>query len=503
MTLRQILIASALAFPAPALAQEAPTLRIAVQSAPVSLDPAIALANNAFYLSDNTFDTLVRRNYQSNAEYTGREYVPALAESWERTDDLTTVLKLRKGVTFQNGEPFTAEDVKFTFDRILDPASKYVAARGHLATIAAINVIDDFTVAVVTKTPDAALFDLLAYPGTSIVPSDYYQQVGFDGFGQKPVGTGPYQLTSYVADQGLTFTANATYWKGKPPAGGLNISITPEVSARITALANGEIDIAGSIPPDQVATVDAIDRVSVQSVLVNSQIINYNTYIPVMNKQFRQGLNLAINRELLAKALWMGNAEPLQHGHQYEEWGELYNPNRAGFAYDPEKAKELIAASGYSGEEIVFHSHPVYYTHGLAAAEAITDMWRKVGVKARVEVNEKWAVIRQDDPSYTVRNVSDWTIIPDPAATIGFTWTISGIWKDKAAFEAIAAQARAALDPKIRAGLYQKMLDIFEEEAPGTVLYRVKEAYGVSDKLNWHPFTNYIMDFRPEALSFK
>ena len=502
--LKQLLLAGVLAVSASnmATAQEARPVRVAVQAAPTSLDPAMSLGNSAFYLTHNTFDTLVKRNYLANADYTGKEFVPGLAESWERTDDLTLVLKLREGVTFQNGEAFTADDVKFTFDRILEAESPYVGARGHLASIESVNVIDDFTVSVVTKNSDAALIDLLAYPGTSIVPKDYYQEVGFETFGQKPIGTGPYQVVSYVADEGINFNANASYWDGVPPASGLVISIVPEVSARITALANGEIDIAGSIPPDQIPTVDAMDGISVKSVHVNSQILNYNTYLPFMNKPFRQALNLAIDRELLSQALWLGQAKVLP-SHQYEEWGPLFNKDRPGFSYDPDKARELIAASGYAGEEVVFHSHPVYYTNGLAAAEAVTEMWRNVGVNARVQVNERWSVIAQDDPKYGVRNVSDWTILSDPAATIGWTWTIAGIWKDKEAFIELRDKARAALDPQVRRDLYQQMLDIFEEEAPGTVLYRVKEAYGVSDKLAWHPFTNYIMDFRKEALSFR
>lgn len=499
---KSLMLIALLALPTMASAQEAPSIRVAVPATLATLDPGMALGNAGFSVSHNAFDTLVKRNFLSNDEYTGKEFIPGLASNWERQDDLTMIFTLRDGVKFQNGEPLTADDVKFSIDRILDPDSLYVNARNHLSNIASIDVIDDKTVKVVTKIPDAAILDLMAYPGTSIVSKAYYEKVGFESFGQQPIGTGPYKIVSYTPDQALKFVAFADYWDGAPPAASLTFNIVPEVAARITALANGEVDIATSIPPDQIAAVDQLDGVSVESVLVNSHVLYYNTFAPFMNKKLRQAMNLAIDRELLGQALWMGMAKMLP-SHQYAEWGPLYNADRPGFPYDPDKARKLIAESGYKGEEIVFHSHPVYYTNGLAEAEAIVEMWRKVGLNARVQVNERWDAVKTDDPTFGARNSSDWTILSDPAATIGWTWGIAAKWKDKAAFEALAVDARSALDPEKRRDLYQQMLDLFEDEAPGTVLFRVREAVGVSDKIDWHPFTNYIMDFRKEALSFR
>lgn len=504
--LRQLLMAGCLALPfsvpVAARAQEAPALRVAVQTVRSTFDPAIALGNDGFSVSFNTFDTLIMRNFRSNEAYTGIEFQPGLAVAWESVDDRTTLFTLRDGVTFQNGDPLTADDVAFTFQRIMAPDSLYVAARNQLENIESVEAVDDRTVRIVTRTPDAALFHLLSYPGTSIVPRAYFESVGFEAFGQQPVGTGPYQITSFVADQALTMVANPDYWGGAPAASSVTYAIVPEVTARITALANGEVDIAASIPPDQMPAVQAMNGVSVRRVQVNSHVLNYNTFLPFLDRDLRQALNLAIDRDLLARALWSGSAEVLR-GHQYPEWGPLYAPDRPGFAYDPDRARALIEASAYDGEEIVFHTHPVYYTNGLAAAEAVVEMWRNVGLNARVQVNERWAVIQRDDPSYGVRNVSDWTILSDPAATISWTWGLAGMWDDKAEFLALAARARAELDPEARRALYQQMLDIFETEAPGTVLYRVYEAYGVSDRIDWHPYTNYMMDFRAGSLAFR
>src|SRR5690606_19455331 len=109
-------------------------------------------------------------------------------------------------------------------------------------------------------------------------------------------------------------------------------------------------------------------------------------------------------------------------------------------------------------------------------------------------VNERWTAMQRDDPQYGLRNGSDWTILSDPAATIGWTWTIAAAWADNEDFRTLATEARSEMDPDARRALYGRMLDIFDREAPGTVLYRVRETYGVSDRLDWHPYTNYVMD---------
>lgn len=486
---------------ATAQAETRPTLTVAVQSVHSSLDPAVALANSGFPLSFNMFDTLIRRDFLSNEEATGNKFEPGLAESWEWVDETTLKLTLRDGLTFHNGEALTSEDVKFTFDRILDPDSQYVAARFQLGTIDHVEVVDQRVVTIATKQPDAMLIDMLAYVGSAIVPKDYFESVGFDGFGQKPVGAGPYRFTALMPDEEVRLAAFDDYWAGKPPASELTFRVMPEVSARITALANGEVDIINSVPPDQLTAIEGLDCCEVRSVLVNSHVLNYKTAHPVMaDKTFRQALNLAIDRQLLSDALWNGEAAVLK-GHQYSEWEELYNPQRSDFAYDPDQARQLLEKSSYDGEEIVFATHPVYYTNGQAEAQAVVEMWRKIGVNAKVRVDENWYGNSKSDPEIAVRNLSDWLIVADPNATILWSWSVTALWEGNEAFVTLGEAARSSLDPKVRFAKYQEMLDLFEEEAPGTVLFRTREYYGVRKAISWQPYTVYMMDFRAPNLS--
>ena len=478
-------------------------LVVGVQEVRARFDPAMETGNTGFPLTNAMFDTLIRRDFKSNDLGTGTGLMPGLAKSWRRLDDVTLELTLREGLTFHNGEPLTSDDVKFTFDRILDPESNYSRARFQFANIDRVEAVDDLTVRIVTKTPDPVIEKLLFFPGASIVPKDYFEEVGFDAFGQKPVGAGPYAFVRSIEDDRTVLAANEDYWLGVPPVSRLVFREIPEISARITALANGEVALVNNVPPDQLSAIERLECCEIRSVMVNSHVLNYRTANPVMaDKRFRQGLNLAIDRELLSEALWQGKAI-IPRGHQYEEWGELYNSERSMLAHDPERARKLIAESGYAGEPVHFITHPVYYTNGMPAAEAIVSMWRKVGVNAELQVSENWYKVSNDEPGIEVRNLSDWLVVPDPHATIVWSWTVTALWSGNEPFQELGRRAAATLDTQERYRVYQEMQDMFIEEAPGTVLYRVPEFYGVRRDIAWQPYSVYLMDFRPDNLSFR
>lgn len=501
---RWLLLVAALVWPAAIHAQDADRdFVVGVQDIRNTLDPAMALANAGFPLTNAVFDTLLRRDFSSDGQGTGVALRPGLAESWQRIDDRTVELTLRASLAFHNGEELTSDDVKFTFDRILDPDSKYGSARFQLSNIESIETPDPLTVRVITKEPDPMLEQLLAYPGSAVVPKDYFNEVGFEAFGQKPVGAGPYSLLSFVDNDHVRLEAFPDYWAGRAPASRLTFREIPEVSARITALANGEVALVNSLPPDQLSAVSGLECCEVRSVMTNSHVLNYRTSNSTMaDPRFRRGLNLAINRALLAEALWQDKAS-VPRGHQYPEWAELYDEERSLLTYDPEVAKRLIAESGYAGQKIEFVTHPVYYTNGLAAAQAVVEMWRDVGVNAEVRVDENWYATSNNDPDIEVRNLSDWLIVPDPHATIFWSWTVTSLWDDNDAFRKLGEQAGTTLDRERRRALYKEMLDLLEQEAPGTVLYRVPEFYGVRSDVAWQPYSVYMMDFRKENLAFQ
>ncbi|MER8758046.1 ABC transporter substrate-binding protein [Mesorhizobium sp. M0976] len=502
--MRKLLLAMAIMLPTFAVAQEdtRPPLTIGVNTVRSNFDPGLALGNVDIPITYNVFDTLVARNFSKSKDRTSYELVPGLAQSWKQIDDRTVEFSLRSGVSFHNGQPLTSADVKFTFDRILNPNSDYVEARNLLKVIEKVDIVDDLTVRITTKAPSPVLLQLLAYHSSEIVPKAYFTSVGESGFGQKPVGTGPFAFVKLQPDESMELKANDAYFRGRPTVSTLTFKAIPEVSARITALANGEVDIANSLPPDQLKAVESLGCCEIRSTLANHHFIQYNTYNPVMaDKKLRQALNLAIDRQLLVDALWDGKAT-LPHSAQYEGWGPgLYNPNRPTPPFDPDKARRLLKESSYKGQPIYYVTHPSYYTNGVPVAEAVVEMWKAIGVNASVRVDEGWGKLTKDDPILTVRNSSDWVVPTDPAVTLYMTWS-KDLWKDEAEFDALAEQGETTLDVKRRYDIYQKMIDIFEEDAPGTYLYRAPDFYGVRSGIEWLPNTEYTMDFRPDNIHF-
>lgn len=477
-------------------------LIVGVQGLPGGMDPAAELSNVGTRVTYNVFDTLIRRNFLNN-----NVLEPALAVSWERQGNTVLELKLREGVTFHNGATFTASDVKFTFDRIYATDSTLAEAQGYFASFKEVRIVDDYTVQIETHEPDPLLEQRLASWASWIVPQDYIEEIGGnEAFALAAVGTGPYKIIEFSPDDQLVLEVHEGYWEELPPIKRLVFRVIPEASTRVTALINGEVQIITNIPPDQVPTIETADNVEVRQIpLANMHVIRYNTKHPVLqNKELRQAMNLAIDRQLLIDTLWGGKAVALR-SHQFEEYGDLFNAERPFTAYDPERAKELVAASGYDGSVINYETEANYYTNGLQAGEAIVEMWKAVGINAAIRLRQPGESIPVEESM--VANWSNSSILADPDGTLWRSWgEKSGVqknyWTAPAEFNTLGNEARTTLDKELRFKNYQRMLDIWEDEAPGTVLYIPVENYGVAKDVLWQPYPFYYSDFRAYNLSF-
>ena len=486
-----------------------PALTVGVAENPGGLDPAVELSNVGSRVVYSLYDTLIRRDFLADGTGTGSELVPMLAESWERVSDTELVLRLRDDVVFHNGDQLTSEDVRFTFERILAPDSPYGESQGYFTTFERIETPGPYTVRIVTSAPDPILEQRLASWASQILPKRYFERVGAEAFAQAPVGTGPYRFAEMRSDDRIVLAAFDDYWGGRPPASGVTFRVIPEVAARVTALVNGEADIVTNVPPDQVPVISGYDDVEVRSVvLANTHVLRYNTANAVLDDaRLRQAMNLAIDRQLLSDALWGGGAL-VPNGHQYSEFGALYNPERPSPPYDPERALELVEASDYNGEPVVFRTSATYYTNGLQAAQAIVEMWRAVGINAEVQTAEETG-LPADDPDSMVVNWSNSAIYPDFDGSLYRTWGPSsgtqadGYWNPPPEFNELGEQARTTLDTAARYDVYQQMLDLWEAQAPGTILYQPLESYGVRRDVRWQPYSFYFMDLRGDNLSFE
>ena len=479
------------------------TLIVGVQGLPGAMDPANELSNVGTRVTYSVYDMLIRRDFLDN-----NKLVPSLATSWERTSDTVMRLTLRDDVTFHNGDPFTAADVKFTFDRLRLPDTALVEAATYFASFKEVRVIDDYTVEIETNEPDPLLEQRLASWGSWIVPQKYIESVGGDAaFAQAAIGTGPYKVKSFEPDNELVLETYEGYWGELPPVKQVIFRVIPEPSTRVTALLNGEVQIITNIPPDQVPTLESAENVTLKQIpLANMHVLRYNTNHPVMSDvKLRQAMNLAIDRQLLIDTLWGGKAVALR-GHQFEEYGDLYNAERPFTPYDPEAAAQLVEESSYDGSVIQYATDANYYTNGLQAGQAIIEMWRAVGINAEIRLTQPGESIPAEERM--VGNWSNSSILADPDGALWRGWgagsaTQRDAWPAPEEFNQLGLEARSTLDKEVRYNNYQRMIDIWEAEAPGTVLYVPVENYAMANDVQWQPYPFYYMDLRAYNLAFK
>ena len=234
----------------PAAAQSPGELRVALPWTPENLDPTMNLSSIRAKVGVSIFDSLVGRDAENRI-------APQLAESWKALDDLTLQLKLRRGVVFHNGEPFNAEAVRFTFERVLDPNQKS-PNRANVGEVARVEVVDDYTVNLVLRQPYAPLLNrLIDFP---IVPPKYTAEKGNQGLALRPVGTGPFKFVELVKDDHMIVEAFDRHWRGAPKIRRIVYKPIPEPFTRAAALRNNEVDVIDTVPPNLAGELERARR---------------------------------------------------------------------------------------------------------------------------------------------------------------------------------------------------------------------------------------------------
>lgn len=529
------------------MADTRPDLTVAVNKLPRGLEPAVRSGNVDVRVTYSIFDTLIRRDFRTNTGTASPKLIPGLATSWKRVDPSTLDLELRKGVKFHDGGAFTADDVVFTFskERLTGKNSAIPRGRSFLGNIDRVEKLGEHKVRIVTKKPDLVLeHRLSSYASWIVSKASYYKhkekgeaavkaamakmKAGGDDAkkGKKkkkkgkphwmhtaikeltwnPVGTGPYKFRDWKSGDYVALASNDDYFMGKPAAKTVTFKVVPETSARIAGLVSGEYDIIVEIPPDQVPVVKNYSDLKTKSVVIdNSHVVVFNTKHPSLkDKRVRQALSLAIDRSKLIKALWNGQTFTA-NGHQLPSFGELYDKNRVGYRYDPAAAKKLLQESGYKGETVSYRFIPGYYTNSTEAAQIIQEMWKAVGFNIKLEPVENFKAVRAK--GVAIYPWSNTFRYPDPVGAIYLNWGPLAavqrkhkLWAAPAEFNDGMKTLLGSADQAERRKVFQKTLDVFEDEMPGTLLYNPISTYGVRKGIDWTPYTLYYMDLRPDNL---
>ena len=483
-----------LAAPATAPAQPASELRVAIPWTPENLDPTMNLSSIRAAVGVSIFDSLVGRAADNRI-------VPQLAESWRLLDDLTWQFKLRKGVVFHDGEPFNAEAVRFTIERVLDPNQKS-PNRANIAEIAKVEVLDDFTVNLVTRQPYAALLNrLIDFP---IVAPKYAAEKGNAAVALRPVGTGPFRFVELVKDDHLVVEAFDRHWRGAPKIRRIVFKPIPEPFTRAAALRNNEVDLVTTLPPNLAREVDRVAGIRVHRVPSTWIIyLGLNAFKkPLSDVRVRQALNYATDVDAIIRNVLDGNGRRLEGPLTPQMFG--FDASVRGYTHDPAKARRLLAEAGYpDGLEITLEAPAGRYQGDKEIAEALGGQWAKAGFKPRVQVAEWGAYFKR----YLSKQFQDAYLLglggPMQDGDELYNLVSSkgrGLYYRNEKVDLLFDQGRSTMDPARRRKVYSELARIMVEDAAWVYLMQQVDIYASRDRLAWTPRPDQWMLFHDAAL---
>jgi peptide/nickel transport system substrate-binding protein len=462
-------------------------------------DPHMSTSANDIRVSFNLFDNLVSR-------HPDQKLYASLATEWKLEGPATWRFRLRQGVKWHSGDPFSSADVKASLERTFDPAAK-TRVSTVFTSIDRIEAPDAATVLIHTKKPDPLLPARLAFYGGQIVPKKYLEAVGADAFNLKPVGTGPVRFGSWTKDDKAVLEANPDYWGGKPDFDRMVFRAVPETAPRIASLLKGEVDVITQLPPDHGERVNGTASTRVVGALyAGLYVLAVNSKVkPLDNPLVKQALALAIDRDAIVKELWRGRgmvpSGPIAKGDNH------YDASLPPLRYDPKEARDRLRKAGYKNDEITLETTVGYMANDKPMAEAIVGMWRDAGVNAKVETME-YSVRAQKIREKTFKGLW-WS---DPTSTLGdpdgMMWRLLGpggpqdYWRH-AEFDELGNAARFSIDEKFRDEAYRKMTKIFLEHFPWLPVIQPYEDYGLQKYVEWTPNPNQQFEIRRFNFKFR
>ncbi len=394
------LAAATLAFSAAAGAKE---LTVGLASEPTSIDPHYHNLTPNNSLARHIFNPLIRMDANQGL-------VPGLATSWTAVDDLTWEFKLREGVTWHDGSPFTADDVVFTFERAPNvpnsPSSFGIYIKGKT-----VEKIDDHTVHIKTEVPTPLMpNDISTF---SIVSKKHGEGAGTEDYnsGAAAIGTGAYRFVEWVPGDRVVLERNEDFWGEQPEWSRITIKPIQSDPARLAALLAGDVDFIEGVPTTDIATLERNEDITLSQGISNRVIYLHLDHFrddspfvkangggdivnPLRDVRVRQAISKAINRDAIVARVMEGVAIPA--GQLLPEGFFGVSPNLEPMAYDPEGAKALLAEAGVpDGFELTIHGPNDRYINDAMIAEAIAQMLTRVGIRTTVETMPRSVYFRR------------------------------------------------------------------------------------------------------------
>jgi len=448
-----------------------------------TLDPGLQYDPNSYDVYRNIFDTFLARD-PATGKIVGR-----IAKTWKSVTPTTWEFALQPGVRFQNGDPLTAADVKFSIERILSTNFRSPQYQ-NFSAIQSVRAATPTTVQIVTAQPYPALLAQLV--NLSIVPQAYVTAKGNAEFNLHPVGSGPYVFVSWVKGDTVTLRANPSYWRGRPFFETVRFHAVPEAATRLADLAAGTSDLIVQLSPDNVAQVKgnpSLEVLSGPTERVAYLAFNALGGGPTAKHEVRQAIAYALNDREMITALLGGQARKLNGLLTPQHTG--YDPALTGFAYDPSKAKALLAEAGYpSGVALAFTTSPQYDQRIVLA---IQGQLARSGIQVKLQSYDFATYLRRvQSPQHDWGDIryGQWSCAClDADGVIYPLFHTGSIWASYSnpAFDKLVDDARVTLDPAARTRLYAAAQQILQTDVPAVALWQVYALYGARHDLVWRP----------------
>ncbi len=482
-------LALALAAPAELPAQTRDeTLVYALLSDVGTWDPPNSVLREAIILGYHVFDHLGARDPKTG------KVGPGLAVSWKALDDTTWEVKLRQGVRFHDGTPFTARDVKASFERVLD-AGKKMPARGNHLKIKSVEVVDDLTARFHTDGPYPVFVERL----TALVMSSekVMREKGHDWMQENPIGTGPYKLVRWDRKREHLLVRNEDYWGPKPAFKHVRVRIIPDTATQIAEVLSGGVDVIKAVPPDQMDTINksGAARISTSPIL-RTALLQVDQAArggpnPFTDRRVRQAANLAADMDAIIKHVLNGLGDRVATVVNPMAFG--FDPGLKPYRPDHERAKKLLAEAGYpNGFEVRFQTGLEGTEPGaLQTNEAIVADLAKVGIRAQQQyIGETVAYSTRvrDGKAGPMFNLNWGYYSVFDADAILFDIFKCGepfsYYCNKELDDVIIA-GRSTLDQKKRAEIYAKAQKMLFDDAAAVFKWALRGVWGISNRIEY------------------
>jgi peptide/nickel transport system substrate-binding protein/oligopeptide transport system substrate-binding protein len=449
---------------------------------PATLDPARLRDVYSLAVMQQLFDGLVQ--FDQTLSIT-----PALAQFWVASrDGLTWTFTLRRGVKFHHGREVTADDVVYSFTRLLDPRLRSGGAdhfmgilgaqefrEGRARQIPGLAVIDRHTVRVTLTQATVPFVSVLAVGQAKIVPRELVEEQG-DAFGTQPVGTGPFRFVRWERGKEIVLAANADYFDGPPKLARLVFRIFPgeRLDGVFAAFQAGALEDSPIPPKDYRQIIASAAHQYVRRPIFNLRHYGLNTRMkPLDDRRVRQALVYAIDREAVVSDVWLGRYALAKGILPPGTLG--FNPKLRGYAHDPARARELLAQAGYPGGRGL---PPIAIWSSVRSEEMIREHERigkdleAVGITAEFQYNPEWpsfskAMSERKLPVFLRAWFAD---VPDPENFLAKLFHSASPWNymgyANPAVDALLNQARAESDMARRVEVYRRAEEMILEDAP-------------------------------------